>query len=70
MDENERSELIRKLFYVLTARLEDAAAIAAEGQGPALGNELLVAHANCIHSVSREVAIIAQAVTMLLCDDC
>jgi hypothetical protein len=65
MDEEEWSELIQKLFYVLTAR-EDAAGIAAEGQGLGLGNELLVAHANRIFSVSREVAIIAQAVTMLV----
>ena len=66
MDENERLELIRKLFFVLTARLEDAAGIAAEGQGPASGNELLVAHANCIQSTGQEAEIITQAIKVLL----
>jgi hypothetical protein len=66
MDEDEQSELIRKLFYVLTGRLEDAAAIAAEGQGSELGDEFLMAHANYIHSTGREAAIITHAIKVLL----
>jgi hypothetical protein len=50
MDEDERSELVGDIFFVLTARLEDAAAIAVEGQVRALNNELLVKHANRIYS--------------------
>jgi len=32
MDEEERAELIRRLFAVMTGKLEDAAADASEGQ--------------------------------------
>jgi hypothetical protein len=61
MDENERSEQFRKLYNVLTAGLEDAAAIAAEGQRRALPNELMVGQVKS-HSLSgQEVVIFAQA---------
>lgn len=60
MDQLEQADLIRRLFAVLTAMLEDGAAVAVEGQGP---HEALayVALAERIRSVGEQAAVIAEA---------
>jgi hypothetical protein len=65
MDDDERGELVRRLFYLMTAKLEDAAAHAAEGQGqePAADK---IKRAGLIRSAAQETLIIAEATTALL----
>ena len=60
MDQQEQADLIRRLFAVLTAMLEDGTAVAVEGQGP---HEALAyaALAERIRSVGEQIAVIAEA---------
>ncbi|WP_076068152.1 hypothetical protein [Sphingomonas montana] len=63
---NETNELIAKLFYLMTARLEDAAGAAAEGQGARLDISARAAMAERLRETGQEVAIVAEAVSQLL----
>ncbi|MBB5730929.1 hypothetical protein FHS99_003437 [Sphingomonas prati] len=65
-DPNETNELIPKLFYLMTVRLEDAAGAAAEGQGAHLDNSTRSALADRLRQTGHEVAIVAEAVSRLL----
>lgn len=65
-DPNETNELIAKLFYLLTVRLEDAAGAAAEGQGARLGINARTALAERLRQTAQEVAIVAEAASQLL----
>jgi hypothetical protein len=63
MDEAERRDQVSKLFADLTATFEDAATIAADGQGPSLSPERLASLAAAIgnhlahaHSLREQVA--------------
>jgi hypothetical protein len=64
-EQDERDHLVRQLFFVMTVRLEDAAIAAADGQG-ACDPAGIAALTTRIYSVTREVAIIADAVTALV----
>ncbi|MBB5730990.1 hypothetical protein FHS99_003498 [Sphingomonas prati] len=65
-DPNETNELISKLFYLMTVRLEDAAGAAAEGQGAHLDLGTRSALAERLRQTGQEVAIVAEAVSELL----
>jgi hypothetical protein len=67
-DEAERehySRHISRTFALLTAKLEDAAALAVDGQGPQTGVALL-ALAQQVAGLAAEAAIIAEALAVLL----
>jgi hypothetical protein len=66
MDEDEQRELISRLFYVLTARLEDAAALAAEGQGKEVATTRLTELTSRLTSASEEFAILAEATAAIV----
>lgn len=64
MDDEERAELIRRLFYVMTARLEDALALATDGQ--ARDTEADVPNlAGRVLGIAGEIAIVAEATAAL-----
>lgn len=58
-------EMISRAFALLTAKLEDAATLAAEGQGPQTDEQLLDI-AQQIADLAGEAATIAGALTALL----
>ena len=62
MDESERQELISRLFALLTAKLEDAAALAAEGQGRSVNLAAATGVATRLTEAAQEVQTIAEAV--------
>jgi hypothetical protein len=66
MDEDERRDLISRLFSLMTAKLEDAAALAAEGQGTSGGSERLVSLANQVRAGAEEAALLAEVGGMLV----
>lgn len=65
MDEDERRDLISRLFALLTAKLEDAAALAAEGQGTSASAERLISLANQVRAGAEEAALLAEVSGML-----
>jgi hypothetical protein len=60
-----RSRHISRTFALLTAKLEDAAALTVDGQGPQTEGALL-ALAQQVAVLAAETAIIAEALTVLL----
>lgn len=64
-DPEERADLISRLFALLTARLEDAAARAAESQGPG-SREDHRHRAQQIASLLDDAATVNQAILALL----
>ena len=69
MDDKERRELIRKLFAIITGKLEDAAGAAAEGQGANLDHQQILQLSSQICSASEEVAILAEVTSAFAADD-
>ena len=69
MVDNERRELIRKLFAIITAKLEDAAGVAADGQRANLDHEQLLQLSSQICSASEEVTILAEAISACVAGD-
>jgi hypothetical protein len=65
MDDDERGELVRRLFYLMTAKLEDAATQAAEGQGREPTADK-IRRPGLIRSAAQETLIVAEATTALL----
>ena len=59
-----RSEQISRAFALMTAKLEDAATLAVEGQGP-LGDEALLSLAQQIADLAGEVSVIAGLIAAL-----
>lgn len=59
-------DLVPRLFALLTARLEDGAAIAAEGQRHGLPEADQIALANRLQSASDDIATLADAVVALI----
>ncbi len=57
-------ELLRELFALATQRLEAAHEIAVEGQGAGLTGELYAGLARRLGVASRDVAILAAAITV------
>ena len=64
MDDEDRAELVYRLFALLTAELEDGAALAMEGQGK---QQLAAQHgrAQLLEAKVRDAQTIAQSVVML-----
>lgn len=58
-------DLIRQLFYLLTARFEDGASAAAHGQAAGIAPNARVERANRLHSLAQEVMILSEAVIAL-----
>lgn len=67
MDDN-HSQLISKLFALLTAKFEDGASRAFSGQGKEHDSLTISRLANHIQSAGEEIAIIAEAACALI--DC
>lgn len=68
MDERrdtERRNCIRRLFAVLTAKLEDAATLAADGQGRDVSAEASVELAAEIHEIAGHCVAITEAIELL-----
>jgi hypothetical protein len=51
MDDDDNKDVIRRLFALLTAKMEDGGAIAVEGQAPDIGSARADHLANRIHSI-------------------
>jgi hypothetical protein len=66
MDVDDRHELVRRLFALLTAKLEDGAALAADGQGQKVLPDVQVDLANRLHALGGEIAILADAVVAVI----
>lgn len=63
-----RADLISRMFAMLTARLEDAAALAADGQGRHDNAELIDAARRLI-SLAEDAGTVATAIDVLLTTD-
>jgi hypothetical protein len=66
MDEEERRDLIGRLFALLTAKSEDAAGLAAEGQGKDVPYAKRFHLAEAIRVLGDELEIVADAATAIL----
>lgn len=66
MDDDERAELISRLFALLTSRFEDSAQLAIDGQCRGREASELQSAANSIWSLSEESLTIAMATAALL----
>lgn len=67
MDEDDRRDLVARIFALLTGKFEDGAAIAADGQGRDIADAIRGGLAERLHSMGDEIAIVAEAVAFL-CD--
>jgi hypothetical protein len=66
MDEDDRQELVRRLFALITARLEDGAALAADGQGRDVPSDAQADLANQLHGLGEEIATLADAIVAVV----
>lgn len=66
MDSGERSELVRRLFALMTAKLEDAAGEASDGQGAGHSDLNQIGRANEIELLVRDVRLLAEAAAAIL----
>ena len=66
MDEDERRDLISRLFSLMTAKLEDAAVLAAEGQGTSGASERLISLTDQIRAGAEEAALLAEVSGILV----
>ena len=64
MDDEARVELVRQLFAQMTCKLEDAAALAVQGQNPTAENGIQLAEE--ISALARDASTIAEAAAELL----
>ena len=64
MDDDQR-ELASHLFAVATAMIEDMAELAGAGQSPRLLSSQLADHARSLKTAARDVAVIAEAATII-----
>ena len=67
MDEDDRRDLVARMFALLTGKFEDGAATAADGQGRDISDAIRSGLAERLHAIGDEIAIVAEAAT-LLCD--
>lgn len=65
----EQSEIVPRLFYLITAAAEDAAAIAVEGQSLRAGAAQLQKIAARLRSAGETIEIVASALEVLLSVD-
>lgn len=66
MDQQERIELVTRIFAVLTSKLEDAAGDAADGQSSSEQPADQIARAERIELVARDVGLLAEAAAAIL----
>ena len=69
MDREEHRELIRRLFALMTGKLEDAAGVAADGQAPAIEASAVQVLAARLRSASEEITTLSDAVLALVTDE-
>ena len=68
MGSQERNELVRRLFALMTAKLEDGAAEAVEGQA---ADQDIARHIACAHRIeliARDVGVLAESAAAILRD--
>lgn len=66
MDEDASFDLLRRLFALLTAEAEDAAAAAADGQGRDVPYDKLYELATKLHTAGETIAVMSDAVIAIL----
>ena len=59
-------DLLRQTFFLLTARFEDAAGIAADGQANGIAADAQLERANRLHAIAQEALILADIVIALI----
>jgi hypothetical protein len=62
MDDEDSKEVVRRLFALLTAKMEDGGTIAAEGQAPSIDSARAHDLANRVHGIGQECMILADAI--------
>lgn len=65
MDQEDRLDLVRRIFALLTGRLEDAAALAGEGQAASISSSRASGLAEKIRDECAGAAVIAEAAAAL-----
>jgi hypothetical protein len=68
MDDDEREDLIRRLFALITSKFEDGAAIAADGQMKAASDSYRTGIAERTRIVADELSILCRT-AQLICHD-
>lgn len=66
MDQEERTDLVARLFALMTSKLEDAAHEAMEGQSSGSEQSDQTARAERIEIASRDIGLLAEAVAAIL----
>lgn len=66
MDENERAELVSRMFALLTMKFENGAAEAVKGQGRGKDAQTIEQLANQLQAIGEEIAIVAGAAGALM----
>jgi hypothetical protein len=65
---DDRHELVRRLFALLTAKLEDGATLAADGQGRDVPPDAQGDLANRLHGLGEETKTLSDAVLAILAE--
>ena len=66
MDEEERPDLVPRLFALIMMKLEDATELAARGQGWEISPEAAVELAHALHAVGEEIVTLSDAARVAL----
>ncbi|PTQ13326.1 hypothetical protein CLG96_04290 [Sphingomonas oleivorans] len=69
-DHKARHDPLRRRFYLLTVRCEDAAAMAAKGQATDIGSEAVGDLTNQLQATGQEMIIIADAISAIAHEWC
>jgi hypothetical protein len=64
-DQSDKDALIRQIFYLLTAKFEDGAAAAADGQANGQTSNAQAERANRLHALAQEAMILTATVMTL-----
>jgi len=64
-DTDEPRDLIRRLFYLITALCEDAAGHASEGQGREVDDETIIDLADRLHTMGQTLTILTDVIKAL-----
>jgi hypothetical protein len=65
MDESERRDLAARMFALLTARFEDGATVALDGQGRKVADDMRSGLAERLRAIAAEILILAEAVAVI-----
>lgn len=66
MDDTGHEELVSRLFALITAKLEEGAAMAMKGQGRDKDPQVLACLADQLQSLGEETALVAEAARALV----